>query len=302
MKRTITAIMAGAVIALIGGGAYAADDDPRIFISADMEGIAAAVTEQQLGPGGFEYGRFREIMTDEVMAAIAGARAGGAGEIVVADSHGNMQNILVEKLPADIRLIRGGNRPLAMMEGIQAGHFDGAIYIGYHASASNTEGVRAHTMSSARLTELTLNGIPATEGLWNAAIAGHFGVPVIMVSGGNAATKEVRDTVGDMEVAAVKEAIGFHSAKTLTPEAARDLIRRKAEVAVRRIGDFKPYKVGGPVRVGVSFQAVQPAEIIARLPFIERTGARSVAFEASDMVEAANILSVMLGYDSNARP
>ena len=302
MKRMITAIIAGAVMALVGGGAGVADDGPRIFISADMEGIAAAVTEQQLGPGGFEYDRFREIMTDEVLAAIAGARAGGAGEIVVADSHGNMQNILVERLPAGIRLIRGGNRPLSMMEGIQEGHFDGAIYIGYHASASNTEGVRAHTMSSARLTELTLNGIPATEGLWNAAIAGHFGVPVIMVSGGNAATKEVRDTVGDMEVAAVKEAIGFHSAKTLTPEAAQDLIRRKAEVAVRRIGDFKPYTVGGPVRVGVGFQAVQPAEIISRLPFMERTGARSVAFEASDMVEAANILSVMLGYDSNARP
>ena len=145
MKRMITAIIAGAVMALVGGGAGVADDGPRIFISADMEGIAAAVTEQQLGPGGFEYGRFREIMTDEVLAAIAGARAGGAGEIVVADSHGNMQNILVERLPADIRLIRGGNRPLSMMEGIQEGHFDGAIYIGYHASASNTAGVRAHT-------------------------------------------------------------------------------------------------------------------------------------------------------------
>ena len=116
------------------------------------------------------------------------------------------------------------------------------------------------------------------------------------------ATKEVRDTVGDMEVAVVKEAIGFHSAKTLTPEAAQDLIRRKAEAAVRRIGDFKPYKVDGPLRIGVSYQAVQPAEVIARLPFIERTGARSVVFEARDMVEAANVLSVMLGYDSNARP
>ena len=105
----------------------------RIFVSVDMEGIAGVVTGDQLSSSGFEYERFRGLMTEEANAAIAAARAAGAAEIVVADSHGSMQNLLVEKLPADVQVVRGSPRPLGMMQGIEGGHFDGAIFIGYHA-------------------------------------------------------------------------------------------------------------------------------------------------------------------------
>ena len=120
----------------------------KIYISADLEGVTGAVSEQQLGTGGFEYERFRRFMTDEVLAAIDGARAAGAVEILVSDSHGNGQNLLIDELPDDVMIVRSWPRRLGMMHGLDS-TFDGAIFIGYHAGTTNSDGVRAHTMSSA---------------------------------------------------------------------------------------------------------------------------------------------------------
>ena len=184
----------------------------KIYISADMEGVVGVVTGDQLGPTGFEYQRFREFMTQEVNAAIDAAFAGGATEIVVADSHGNGENLLIEKLPKNITLVRSWPRPLGMMQGIDD-TFAGAIFIGYHASTTNPEGVRAHTLSSANLADVRLNGISVPEGGINAMVAGHFNVPVIMVSGDDAAVKEVTALLGDIEGAVVKWNYGFHSAR-----------------------------------------------------------------------------------------
>ena len=114
----------------------------RVYISVDMEGIAGAVTPNQISAGEIDYQQSRVFMTNEVNAAIAGARKAGATEFVVADSHGNMQNLLIDQLPEDVRIVRGGSRPLIMMEGIQHGKFDAAMFIGYHASASSTGGAR----------------------------------------------------------------------------------------------------------------------------------------------------------------
>src|SRR5919199_1805873 len=115
----------------------------KVYISADMEGVAGVGTPEQLGPAGFEYQRFREFMTAEVAAAIDGAREAGATEILVSDSHGNGLNLLVERLPADVRLVRSWPRPLGMMEGIDSS-FGAAVFIGYHAGTANPAGVRAH--------------------------------------------------------------------------------------------------------------------------------------------------------------
>ncbi len=283
--------------------AVRAENGPvRIYISADMEGIAAAVTGEQLRSGGAEYDRFREIMTGEVLAAIEGARAGGADEIVVSDSHGSMQNILVERLPDDIILIRGRPRKLSMMEGIQEGDFDGVIFLGYHAGASNTEGVRAHTMSSGRLSEIRVNGVAATEGYINALTAGEFGAPVILVTGDDAAVEEVAAKLGDVEKATVKRAIGFHAAATMTPAAARKLIREKAERAVSRIGDFKPLRAKTPVELDVTFHYYRPAEILSWLPSVTRTGARSIRYRADSMAGAQTFLSFMMSYSLELTP
>jgi D-amino peptidase len=196
MRRPILALCAATCLAVTPAAAQA----PRlkVHISVDMEGIAGVVTGDQLGPSGFEYARFREFMTREAVAAVTAAKEAGATEIVVADAHGNGENLLIEQFPADVKIVRSWPRPLSMMGGVDAS-FDAAIFIGYHASTTSLTGVRAHTFSSATLTRVALNGVDMTEGSWNAAIAGHFNVPIVMISGDDAAVAEVRKVVGDLE-------------------------------------------------------------------------------------------------------
>ena len=178
-KLLLLGILAAPPVDLLG------QEGLKIHISADMEGVVGAVTGEQLGPSGFEYQRFRKLMTNEVNAAIKAARSAGATEIVVADSHGNGKNLLIEELPSDITLVRSWPRPLGMMQGIDD-TFDAAIFLGYHSSTTNPKGVRAHTMSSGSLAGVRINGIDMSEAGINAAIAGYFGVPIVMISGDDA--------------------------------------------------------------------------------------------------------------------
>jgi D-amino peptidase len=273
----------------------------KVHISVDMEGIVGVVTGDQLGPTGFEYARFREFMTREALAAVEAAKAAGATEIVVADSHGNGENLLIEQFPADVKIVRSWPRALSMMAGVDD-HVDAAIFIGYHASTNNPTGVRAHTFSSANLTRVALNGVNVTEGAWNAAIAGHFNVPVVMMSGDDAAIAEVRKAIGNIEAAETKRTLGFHSAITLTPAASYALIGDRVRAALGRLQDFKPFKVPGPVTVDVSFKNYQPAEVLAFLPIFERTDSHSVRFRAKDMVEASNIMRFIGDYRADITP
>ncbi|MCS5659203.1 MAG: M55 family metallopeptidase [Dehalococcoidia bacterium] len=290
------------IITLLSISLAWAADGPKIYISSDMEGVVGAVTGEQLGPSGFEYQRFREFMTAEVNAAIEGARSAGAGEILVADSHGNGQNLLIDKLPKDVKIVRSWPRPLGMVGGLDDS-FDGVIFLGYHASTDNLTGVRAHTFSSARLTSVKLNGTPVTEGAWNAAIAGELGVPVIMVAGDDATVEEVSSLVGNVESAVVKWALSFHSATTLQPEAAYDLIRDKAARAVKNIKKYKPYRVKNPVTVEMGFKNYRAVEVLSYLSLFERTGSHTIRFAAKTMGEASLIRTFILTYNGgNSTP
>ena len=273
----------------------------KIYISADMEGITGVVTGEQLGPQGFEYARFREFMTQEVNAAIEGATAAGATEIVVSDSHGNGQNLLIEKLPNNVLLVRSWPRPLGMMQGIDES-FAGAIFIGYHTGTTNLDGVRAHTLSSARLTDVRLKGVSVSEAGINAAIAGHFNVPVIMVSGDDAVVKETTALLGNIEGAVVKWASGFHSAKTLMPTTAQILIRDKVQNAVKRIKEFKPYKLSGPIELDVRFKNYRPSEVLSYLSIVQRIDAHSIRFVAKDMIEVSKFLTFINTYELGLEP
>lgn len=305
MTRTASYAFAALVLATLltftGARSLGAQDGLRVYVSADMEGVVGAVTDEQLGPSGFEYERFREFMTLEVLAAIEGAEAAGATEILISDSHGNGQNLLLEMLPEDVTVIRSWPRPLMMMEGIDS-TFDAAIFIGYHSGTANPRGVRAHTMSSARLAAVKLNGIDVPEAGINAAIAGHFGVPVVMISGDDAIIHETLALVGDIEGAIVKRAISFHSAETMMPDAAYELIRAKVESALSRLGDFEPYRLSRPITLDVTFKNYRPAQVLAYLPIVEQTDSHSIRFVGKDMVEVARFLEFMLSYDSNATP
>jgi D-amino peptidase len=299
--RAVSAVIVTVVLAGAAVPARAAEPGPRIFISVDMEGLAGVVTGEQLSAQGFEYARFRELMTEEANAAIAAARGAGAGEIVVADSHGSMQNLLVEKLPADVQIVRGSPRPLGMMQGIDAS-FAGVIFIGYHAGTTNAAGVRAHSFSSATLADLRLNGVSVTEGAWNAALAGHFGVPVLAVSGDEAAVREVSSLVAGVETAVVKWPYGFHAARSLTPAAAREVIASAVRRGMEKRTQLAPHRVKAPLELEIRFKNYRPAEVLSWLPGVRRIDAHAVAFTAADMVEAYRFLEFVLVYQSGLEP
>jgi D-amino peptidase len=273
----------------------------KVFISADMEGVAGVVTADQLSPTGFEYERFRGFMTAEVLAAIQGARDAGATTIVVADAHGNGENLLIERLPDDVTLVRSWPRPLGMMEGIDS-TFEAAVFIGYHAATTSMTGVRAHTLSSATLTSVALNGIAMPEAGINAAIAGHFGVPVVAISGDDAAVAEAQALLGKVEGAVVKRAISFHSAATMTPAAAQTLIQDKVKAGVARRRELGPYILRKPVRLDVSFKHYRPAEILSYLSIVERTGSHSIRFTGRDIVEVSKFLEFLGDYSADLTP
>lgn len=296
---TLLALCAGILFDPIP--AFGQKKGTKVYISVDMEGVVGVVTPDQLGPSGFEYARFREFMTNEALAAIEGARKAGATEFVVSDSHGNGENLLIERFPADVRIVRAWPRPLSMMAGIDD-TFDAVLFIGYHASTHNPEGVRAHTFSSARLSRVALNGVDVTEGAWNAAVAGHFGVPVVMMSGDDAAVEEVRSLVGPIVAAQVKQHFGYHSATTMTPEAAYALIRAKAQEGVERRGEFKPFVVKKPVTLDISFKNYRPAEVLSYLKGVERTDSHSIRYRAEDMIDAAQFMVFLTNYSLELEP
>ena len=273
----------------------------KVYISVDMEGVAGVVTADQLGPGSFEYPKFREFMTRETLTAVQAAKEAGATEIVVADSHGNMENLLIDMFPPDVRLIRGQPRRLEMMAGIDR-TFDAVIFIGYHASTNNLSGVRAHTFSSARLTRVALNGAVVTEGAFNAAIAGHFGVPVVMMSGDDAAIAEVRSLVGNIEGFETKKSLGFHSANTITPEASIGGIYLKVRAALARRGDFKPYVLPTPVTLDISFKHYMPAEVLSYLKIVQRVDAHSIRYVGQDMVDVSDFVDFISTYSLALEP
>lgn len=298
MKKIIIAI----IFALSTSVAFA-QDSLKIHISVDLEGIAGAVTGAQLGTGGFEYQRFREFATAEALAAVEAAFEAGATEVLVADSHGNGQNLLIEKFPENVKVIRSWPRKLGMMQGVEEGGFDGAIYIGYHSSTNYMTGVRAHTKSSADITSLKLNGKVAGESYFNAAIAGEYGTPIIMISGDDAAVKEAQDSIGNgLEGAVVKWDYSFHSAKSLHPAASRRLIAEKTKAAINRIKEFKPLKLEGPITMDMSFKNYRVSEMLAYLPQFERIDSHTIRYVGPNMIDVSTVATFITGYSLELSP
>jgi D-amino peptidase len=300
MKQTFR-LSVSAIVLMLAPLALSAQRPLKVYISVDMEGIAGVVTADQLLPGGFEYERFRGFMTAECLAAIQGARDAGATQIVVSDSHGNGENLLIEQFPEDVTIVRSWPRPLGMMQGIDSS-FAAVVFIGYHASTNSVTGVRAHTMSSATLTSVSLNGVTVPESGFNAAIAGHFGVPVVAISGDESAVAEAQKLIGKMEGAVVKQSISFHAAATMTPLAAQKLIREKVKAGVARRGELRPYVLQKPIRLDISFKNYRQAELLAYLPNVERTDSHSIRFIARDVPEAQKFMEFLTNYSDTLTP
>lgn len=271
----------------------------RIYISADIEGIAGVVTREHTRPEGFEYQSARIWMTDSVAAAANAAFAAGASEVVISDSHGNAQNLLLDRLPKAVQVVRSWPRPLSMMQGMEAGEYAGALFIGYHAGATNPDGILAHTFRSACLREVRVNGVSAPESMINAAIAGHFGTPVLLVSGDDVCIEETRALLPDIEAVTVKWAHSRLSARTLMPEASYELIAEGVQRAIVRRAGIVPYRLPGPITLELSFLYRQPVEYLIMLKGIERLDAFTVRYVADDILDLQRFLVFALGYSSN---
>ncbi|MGE5560935.1 MAG: M55 family metallopeptidase [Chloroflexota bacterium] len=263
----------------------------KVFISVDMEGISGVVAWEHTESDKPEYARFRRLMTGEANAAIAGAIAGGATEIVVNDSHGGMKNILIEEINPAVRLITGSGKKGSMMEGVDES-FDLVLLVGYHARAM-TRGTLAHTFTGS-VRKLVINGREVGETGMNAMIAGAHGVPVGLVTGDAILEQEAKEFFGgNIEFATVKVPIGSFSANCLPPEKAQEAIREAARRAVQRARDFKPVVPAKPAVWEVTWQISAKADACMMIPGMERVDDTTVRFTADDYLVAFQAFRAM---------
>jgi len=260
----------------------------KILIAADMEGISGVVHWDQVNSQHKEYGRFRKLMTGDVNAAIEGAYEGGAEEVIVADGHGSARNILVEELDARARLNSGGPSPFAMVQGIDTG-VDGVMFVGYHARVGSQNAILDHTWSSTCVANVWLNGRPVGEIGFNAAVCGHFGSPVIMISGDQTACAEAVELLGAVETAVVKQARGRMAAECLPPERSRQKIREAAARAVRGLRAEQapqPLRLEAPIRATLELVTSDMADRAALLPGATRLEGKRIEIVVDDATTA----------------
>jgi D-amino peptidase len=266
----------------------------KVLISADMEGTCGVASWVQVTPpedsGGapvsqVEYDRARLRMTREVNAAIEGALAGGAEEVIVNDSHDGMRNLIPEELHPSCRFISGNDKPLGMMQGVDLEGIGAVFYTGYHAKAGTTDAPLAHTWTG-WVNDVRIDGKSTGEFGINAAVAGHFGVPVVLVAGDVKAVAQTRAWIGDQVVGVVvKEGLSTFSAVHLHPARAQELIRKGAEEAVRKAGAAKPLVLPHGCSVEVEFEHQSRADQAGYVPKVRRGGERFVVFEPVDGLE-----------------
>ena len=251
---------------------------------------------------GRRFGAGRRIRLGSGYARCRGGGSeAGATKILVADSHGNGESLLIDEFPRDVHIIRSWPRHGGMMAGIDS-TFNAAIFIGYHASASSSAGVRAHTISSATFTRIAINGQDVSEGELAAAQAGAVGVPVVFMSGDNVATAELRARIGNIVTVETKKALSFHSAETITPAESVARIEAGVRSALSHVHDFEPYVVTTPVTVEMSYKNYAAAEIFSYLPGMERVGSRTVKFVGKNITDAVDVIMVAESYQPDVSP
>lgn len=263
----------------------------KIFISADIEGVAGVVNAQQGSPGNPEYERARRLMTQEVNAAIAGAFEGGATYVLVNDSHGPMVNLIPEDLDPRAELIIGRPKPGGMAAGLDES-FDAVFFTGYHSGAGR-HGVLSHTVSGFAFQYIRLNGIDTAEATLYGAYAGALGVPVVLLSGDDQLQAQCAPQFPSATFVVVKTALGHRAARALSPEMARARIRDAAERAVRHLATGQVFTIPGPIRLEADLASVAMADLCGFIPVATRTGPRSVAFDCPDIVAAQLWIGIM---------
>jgi D-amino peptidase len=286
-------IVAATVALLAQPAAAQAPPGKKVYISVDMEGISGIADPSQLSLGQPEYGRYRKLMAADVNAAIAGAVRGGAGEIVVNDSHGSMRNLALEDLDPPARLISHSFKAYGMMEGLDE-TFDAVYFVGYHAQAGSPVGFAAHTGSGV-VRDLRVNGRSVGEAGLNALLAAWYGVPVVFGSGDQVAAAQIRNAAPQAHVVVTKQAINSRAVELRPLQLAHDEIAREAAEAVKAARRGAPRREGS-YRVELQFNGTAQAEIAEALPQIERLAPDTLAFTTTSMPHAYRVIRILYRY------
>lgn len=263
----------------------------KIFISADIEGIAGVMRPEQCSPGHAEYQIARGLMEQEVNAAIDGAFAAGASEVVVADSHAMMTNLRAENIDHRARLLQGKPRLLSMLEGLDSS-FSGMMFIGYH-SAAGEFGVLAHTINGRAFAQVMINGKVMSECDIYASAGNEQGVPLWLVTGDDILQREIKkDYPQAVEFVCVKRAISQTTAESISPQYARQAIREAAVRAVKAACNQPVSCVSAPYRLQLRASKPVLADLFALIPGVKRHDAVTVGYQAEQMTTLIRLLSV----------
>ncbi|CAG9180902.1 M55 family metallopeptidase [Cupriavidus respiraculi] len=263
----------------------------RILISTDIEGVAGVFHPEQTRAGNGEYERARAWMTREANAAVQGAFAGGATEVLVNDSHGGFRNLVPDLLDPRARLVLGKPRYLGMMSGIESG-CDGVCMVGYHGRAQS-RGILAHTINSGAFARVWFNAQELGEAGLYGALAGELGVPVLMASGDDVFVAETRELMPWVRYAQVKTAAGQGSGNTLSPAAACETIAQTVEQAVRQADAARPFEIAGPIACRLQTQTPAHADLFCQWPTLERVDGVTLAFDAPTVQSAVRMLNCL---------
>src|SRR5437763_529049 len=208
------------------------------MISADMEGATGVTWTDDVAPGTEQWQRFRRMFTGDVNACVAGLHDGGATDVLVNEAHASQRNLLLEDLDPRARMLTGRHKPLSMMQGIDSG-VHGVVFLGYHAGAG-AEGVLAHTYLANSITGVWLDGVPASEGRLNAALAAEHDVPVLVVTGDDRTCADAADYAPTARRVAVKDCVSRYAAICASPQRTTEWITAASAAAMTHAGRGEP--------------------------------------------------------------
>ncbi len=261
----------------------------KLFISSDMEGATGVVHIDQLMPKGNGYDKACKWLTSDINAAIEGACNAGVDEILVNDGHGIMRNVILDELDSRASLIMGPAtyKPLIQLDGLDE-TYDAVFFIAYHSKVGTTGGLLSHTYVGRTVHEIRLNGKPLGESSLNAAVAGHYNVPVVLITGADELYREIREDLGDEIVfAEVKKTFGRETAICLPPTRTYELIKAQAKKAIANAKNIKPIKTESPVTIEIDTHHREMTEKAVRFcTDVKRIGERTFQAVADTVPEA----------------
>ncbi|WP_332777578.1 M55 family metallopeptidase [Polaromonas sp.] len=263
----------------------------KILISTDIEGVAGVFHPEQVRAGNPEYERARLLMTHEANAAIAGAFEAGATEVLVNDSHGGFRNMPPDLLDARAQAVMGKPRYLSMMAGVDDG-VDAVCMIGYH-SRGQGRGILAHTINSFAFARVYLNNLELGEAGIYGALAGEYGVPVVMASGDDVFIEEHRPLFPQAAFVQTKRATGQTSGISLSPAQACSAIRAGVVAALAQHRTARPFVLEGPIAVRIQTQTPALADLFCQWPTLQRLDGDEVGFDAPTVQAAVRMLNCL---------